>query len=276
MSSGRRTPAVTDPPASAVSAAETIDLAYSEQGRGEPLVLIMGLSADRTAWAPHVQAYASKFRCFAVDNRGVGGSAMPPGPYSTARMADDYARLIRRLDLAPIRAVGISMGGAIAQELALGHPELVSRLVLVSTWARCEAYTAEVFSHFAKVRAQVSPSVFAALLQLWIWTPEYVNAHLAELIEARDAQPSVPQPRHAFEAQCAACIGHDASERLPGITVPTLITAGSADIFTPVGLADQLHAGIGGSELHVFENSGHAHHWEQLDSFNQLTTEWLS
>lgn len=262
-------------PAKGAPAGGPVELAYSERGAGEPLVLIMGLGADRSAWELHVQAYETRFRCFVVDNRGVGESPQPAGPYSTAQMAHDYAALIERLDLGAIRVVGISMGGAIAQELALRHPALVQRLVLVSTWARCDAYAAEVFCHFARVRPEVEPSAFAALLQLWIWTPGYVNGHLAELVEARDAGAAAPQPTHAFTAQCEACITHDAAGRLGAITVPTLITAGDADIFTPLALARELHAQIPGAQLEVFPGTGHAHHWEALARFNQRTLDWL-
>lgn len=253
-----------------------IDLACAERGCGSPLVLVMGLGADRSAWELHLQAYEKRYRCYAVDNRGVGMSAKPAGPYSTAQMADDYARLIEARALRPVRVVGISMGGAIAQELALRHPGLVERLVLVSTWARCDAYTAQVFSHLATVRAALSPAAFASLLQLWIWTPQYVNQHVDELVEARRAGAEPPQPQHAFEAQCAACIAHDTADRLSEITVPVLITAGQADIFTPLPLAEEICARIPAAELEVFPDAGHAHHWEALDAFNRLTTDWLA
>lgn len=254
----------------------SIRLAYSDRGTGEPLVLIMGLGADRSAWELHVQAYEMRYQCFAVDNRGVGASAKLPGPYSTPQMADEYAALIERLQLGPVRVVGISMGGAIAQELALRHPNLVQRLILVSTWARCDAYTTEVFRHFARARAALSPSDFEALLQLWIWSPRYVNEHLAELVQARDAVTDSSQPLHAFLAQCEACVAHDTMGRLDAMQVPTLITAGDADIFTPLALTEELQAQIPGARLHVFPGAAHAHHWEALDEFNRLTMEWLA
>ncbi len=252
-----------------------IDLAYTEAGQGEPLVLIMGLGADRSAWELHLAAYQQHYRCFAVDNRGVGASGQPPGPYSTAQMADDYARLIEVLGLGSVRVVGISMGGAIAQELTLRHPDLVARLVLVSTWARCDAYTAQVFAHFARVRRAVSLPEFVGLLQLWIWAPRYFNQHQAELLEARELEATPVQAQHAFEAQCEACIGHDTGGRLSGIAVPTLITAGDLDIFTPPALARELQAQIPHARLEVFPDTAHAHHWEALDDFNRLTVEWL-
>jgi pimeloyl-ACP methyl ester carboxylesterase len=191
-------------------------------------------------------------------------------------MADDYAGLIRGLDLGRVRIVGISMGGAIAQELALRHPDLVDRLVLVATWARCDEYTKEVFRHFAGVREAVALPDFVRLLQLWIWTPAYLNRNLAELREARQEQPQIPQPQHAYAAQCEACVSHDTLDRLGSIQVPTLITAGDADIFTPPALAEELAAGIPGATLKMFSGNGHAHHWEALDEFNRSTVEWLA
>jgi pimeloyl-ACP methyl ester carboxylesterase len=250
-----------------------IDLAYSERGSGEPLLLIMGLGADRAAWEKHVAAYERRFRCIVVDNRGAGESPQPAGPYSTAEMAGDYVQLIRSIGCGPVRVAGISMGGAIAQELALRHPELVARMVVVSSWARCDDYTKEIFRHFAAIRAVVPAEEFDRLLQLWIWTPAHLDAHLAELAAERGAPGGMAQ--HAFEAQCAACISHDALDRLGEIAVPTLVTAGDRDIFTPLALAQELHARIRGSELKVFPGTGHAHHWEALEEFNALTTEWL-
>lgn len=254
-----------------------IAVSYSEVGEGDPLVLIMGLGADASAWQLHLDAYRERFRCFAVDNRGAGASSKLPGPYTTEQMADDYAGLVKALKLGRVRVVGISMGGAVAQQLALRHPALVERMVIVSSWARCDEYTAEVFRHFATVRARVAAAEFTQLLQLWIWGPSYVATHLDELREARTAAGGpAPMDQGAFEAQCAACIGHDVLGSLREIEVPTLITAGEDDIFTPMRFAEELHAGIRGSELHVFPSAAHAHHWECLAEFNARTTAWLA
>ena len=253
-----------------------IELSYLEEGDGEPLLLIMGLAADASAWELHLKAYREHFHCFAVDNRGAGASSKPKGPYSTQQMADDYAGLVAALELGPVRVVGISMGGAIAQELALRHPELLVRMVLVSSWARCDEYTVEVFRHFAAVRARVTAPEFTQLLQLWIWAPAYVAAHIDELREERVSAAAAPMEQPAFEAQCAACITHDTFAQLGKVKAPTLVTAGAADIFTPLRFAEELHTGIAGSELHVFPDAGHAHHWEALEKFNTLTTAWLA
>ncbi len=139
----------------------------------------MGLGADVTAWADHVPAFAPRWRCILVDNRGVGRSGTPEGPYSTAQMADDCAEVLRATAAepaaVPVAVIGISMGGAIAQELALRHPDLVRALVLVSTWARCDGYLAEVFDHLRTAHAVLGPVEFTQLLQLRIWGPAYVS-----------------------------------------------------------------------------------------------------
>ncbi len=191
-------------------------------------------------------------------------------------MADDYAALIRRLGLGPVRVVGISMGGAIAQELAFRHPALVRSLVLACTWARCDEYTKRVFQHFARVRAAAPAIDFVQLLQLWIWSPAYTNAHAGDVRRAQEeALTKVAMPQAAFEAQCQACIGHDTSAALFRIEVPVLLTAGDRDIFTPLAFSEELHRGLPRAELKVFPGTGHVHHWEALEEWNACTTEWL-
>jgi pimeloyl-ACP methyl ester carboxylesterase len=258
-----------------------IRLAYEERGTGEPLVLIMGLGADGQVWEAHAQAYSKKFRCFLVDNRGTGDSDKPEGPYTTAMMADDYAGLIRGLGLGKVRLAGISMGGAIAQQIALRHPDLVRSLVLVCTWAKFDPYAATVFDNLAKVRAVVSADDFMELLFLWIWTPAWTNAHTADLKAAARAAGSETaakglwMPQHAFAAQASACITHDTTADLHKIKVPTLLTIGTADIFTPMAYSEYLRDRIAGSVMVKFEGWGHVHHWEDLETFNKVTTEWL-
>jgi pimeloyl-ACP methyl ester carboxylesterase len=250
-------------------------ISYRLVGEGRPLLLVMGLGADVSAWQDHVAAYAGRFSCILVDNRGVGRSGRPAGPYSTAQMADDCARVVQAAAPEPVAVVGISMGGAIAQELALRHPGLVRRLVLVSTWARCDGYLSECFDHLRAAHRALSPAEFAQLLQLRIYASPYVCAHLPQLQDARQAAAAAPPvPDDAFAAQCAACMGHDTLGRLSGIEVPTLVTAGREDCFTVLSHAQQLHRGVARSQLEVFPG-GHAHHWEQLEAFNELTSAWL-
>jgi pimeloyl-ACP methyl ester carboxylesterase len=250
-----------------------VEIAYTRSGAGEPVVLIMGLGADGTAWARHVAAWQRSFTCYAVDNRGAGDSDRPAGPYSTADMADDYAGLITGLGLGRVRVVGISMGGAIAQELALRHPELVGALVLVSTWAAVDGFAEDAFGQLADARGVLSDEAFARMLQLMIWAPPSFSANRQELAAARADAPATSVD--SFRAQAAACIGHDTRGRLAEIDVPVLVTAGDADAFIPVQLQRELAEALPQARLRVFEGAGHAHHWERLDEFNDTIEEWL-
>ena len=116
-----------------------VDLYYEEHGAGDPLLLVMGLGADSTAWMFQVPDFARHYRTIVFDNRGVGRSAKPPGPYSIAQMADDTAGLLDTSGVERCHVVGVSMGGMIAQELALRHPARVRGLVLACTYPEPDA-----------------------------------------------------------------------------------------------------------------------------------------
>jgi len=249
---------------------------HTERGQGDPLVLIMGLSADGTLWEKHVQAYSQHFRCIMVDNRGAGKSDAPPGPYTTTQMADDTAALMDRLGISCAHIAGISMGGAISQELALRHPAKVRSLTLVCTWARCLAYTQDVFRMLADSYRALPPAEMTRLLQLWIYAPDFYTKNAAELQKAAaEASSAGRMTADALKSQSDGCISHNTLDRLHNIQVPTLVTSGDMDIFTPLSYSQEIVDRIPGAELAVFARMGHAHHWEGLEEFNRRTLEFM-
>ncbi len=252
-----------------------VHLHYELRGEGPPLLLLMGLGAGSDRWEAHVSAYARHFRCILLDNRGAGASDTPPVAYSTREMAEDAAAVLDALGIGSTAVAGISMGGAIAQELALAQPERISRLLLVSTWARCDAYLHGVFAHFSQMRAICTPEQFALLLQLWIFAPAYVERQQQDLAQARRAAVIDYMPLDSFAAQCAACSGHDSTSRLAGLGVPTLLTVGEQDIFTPPRCTDELARLLPARQVLSFPGCGHAHHWEDLERFNSQSCAFL-
>jgi len=179
------------------------------------------------------------------------------------RMLDSVTELMRVL------------GSAIAQQLALAHPDKVQSLLLISSWARCDRYMKDVFEHLHRMRAISTPEHFMQLLQLWIFIPAYYATHYDVLCAGRAMAPFNPMPAHAFAAQCAACSEHDVLDRLGEICAPTLITVGDVDIFTPFHCSQTMYERMPHAELLVFPGCGHAHHWEDLEAFNRKTLEFL-
>lgn len=256
---------------------EGLKIYYHERGSGEPLVLIMGFGADGALWEKHAHVYEKHFRCIILDNRGVGKSDQPPGPYSTAAMAKDTIAVMDHAGVQQALVAGISMGGAIAQELALNYPDRVKKLLLVCSWPRFNNYAKAVYENLKHIRVTASGEHFMELLQLWIFAPPYYQKHWGDLksdaIEA--GKNPTPQTRDGFEGQLDACINHDTVERLHQIKVPVLITIGMKDIFTPPEFSQILHDKIEGSILSSYLDGGHVHHWEDLERFNRETTEFL-
>lgn len=254
-----------------------IKMHYQEKGQGDPLILAMGFGAPGDLWEAHVNEYARHFRCIFPDNRGVGLTDPPAGPYSTAMMADDYAGLMDALGIEKARVAGISMGGAIAQQLALRHPQKVQRLLLISTWGKFNNYARVVYENLKKLRRVVDPGDFMELLQLWIFAADYFETNLQTLKEGQEAARNNPNPQtqQGFEGQLDACIQHDVVDQLHKISVPTFIVVGEDDIFTPLPFSQLLHEKIPGSEIWVIPRTGHVCHWEALDAFNRRTAAFL-
>ena len=257
--------------------ANGITIGYEERGKGDPLILIMGLGADGLRWEDHVNAYAEHFRCIMVDNRGAGQSDKPVGPYTTEMMAEDTAGLMDALGIAHARVAGISMGSGIAQNLALHHPGKVRSMVLISSWSRSSNYLNSLLESFSKMRAIANPGDFMELLQLWIFTEAHFEESFDDLKQGQlDARTDAnPMPQRAFAAQCSACSTHNTIDRLHRIEAPSLLTVGDRDIFTPLHLSEEMHERMPNSELLVFPGWGHCHHWEDLDTFNRKTTAFL-
>ena len=250
---------------------------YQVRGTGSPIVLLMGFGADGNLWEKHAAAYEQHFQCILLDNRGVGMSDAPEGPYTTEMMANDTIAVMDHVGVTKAQVAGISMGGAIAQSLVLNHPHRVSSLVLISTWPSFNNYAKTVYENLKKLRRVIPADDFMELLQLWIFAPPYYESFLQEL---KDGQQGVlknpnPQTQAGFDGQLDACIKHHTIDRLHEIKVPTMITIGMMDIFTPPAFSDILHEKISGSEIVRFSAGGHVHHWEDLERFNEVTTRFL-
>jgi pimeloyl-ACP methyl ester carboxylesterase len=205
-----------------------IAIYYEIHGEGEPLLLIGGLSNDVTDYARMIPELSQKYRVVAFDNRGVGRTDKPDIPYSISMMADDTAGLLNALGLGPVNVLGVSMCGRIAVDLALRYPEFVKSLILVSTYVK-----------------RIQPTWSSRLLDVLLKIPYW-----------RTRVDQYPQPSYAFRRQREASRRYDASDRLPEISVPTLILHGKKDRFAPYRLAQEMHTAIQGSQMNTVDG-GH-------------------
>lgn len=259
--------------------ANGIEINYEETGDGEPLLLIMGITAPWSVWEKHSEFWSKSFRCIMPDNRGVGLSDKPTGDYTSAMMADDQAGLLRELGIAKARVVGVSMGSIIAQQLAIRHPDLVQSTVLMCPWARCDNYAKGIFNLMMNAKAKFSTEEFMEFIQLLIFAKETWDdeSSYKEFFEVRTeaANDSNPQPLHGLVGQAVACIEHNVVDQLGEINCPSLVIGGENDMFTPKWMANEVASGIPNSELHLYPGAGHAFHWERIDDFNPRMRDWL-
>ncbi len=206
-------------------AVDGVEIYYETRGSGAPLVVLGGLGLDVSEMGRLTGPLAERFTVIAVDNRGTGRSAKPPGPYSIEQMAADAAAVLGQLGLHRAHVLGISMGGRIAIALALDQPDRVDRLILVATSGRA---------------AGARRLVRAGML-------------LADLPVLRGRHR---QHRHAMKAQFGATTRFDRTSQLSRIRAPVLIIHGRSDRITPAAEASQTHALIPGSRL-VLIDGGH-------------------
>jgi len=251
---------------------------FEERGSGDPLLLIMGITAPGAVWEKHASYWEPHFRCIITDNRGVGLSDKPEGPYTTAQMSDDYAELLDALNIQKAKVVGVSMGSTIAQQLALRHPDKVGSMVLMCPWARCDRKGEAIFKHMMHAK-RLRPEEFANFVQLLIYhKSSFDNDEVYEDLlksQSADAVNPFPQPLHGLEAQAHACISHNVLAELPKVQHSCLVIGGEEDMFVPEWMVREVAEALPNSSLHLYPNAGHAFHWEEIGDFNPRVLKWL-
>jgi pimeloyl-ACP methyl ester carboxylesterase len=261
-----------------------ININYRIEGQGEPLVMIMGIGADRTAWRFQTPTFKKHYRVVTFDNRGVGKSDKPTGPYSIKMMADDTVGLMNHLGIEKAHVLGVSMGGMIAQELAINYPERVLRLVLSGTFARRddssglspelyqalgydEGYSDDDLRNTPIIK-QVGASVYLAL-----------NKRLYKII-ALLLMPLIKfqirlMGTTGILGQQEALLGHDTADRLGIIKAPTLVITGSKDrVFKPSS-SEVIAELIPNARLVKVDGGSHSFPMEMRSRFNKEVLDFL-
>jgi len=246
-----------------------LELWVERRGEGPEVLLIAGLGDPAEAWQYQLDGLADRYRLTAFDNRGVGRTPPPDEPLSPASMAGDVAALLHALDVPAAHVAGFSMGSAIAQELALRHPELVRSLVLVGTYARPDAlFRAKLDLWRWLPEAAPSERAFYEAFFTWVYTPRaHADGTVAQLVEEALAYPH-PQSLEGFQAQVDACLRHDTADRLTQIVAPTLVLAGELDAILPPRFGRFVAEQIPNARIEVMPGEAHQPFQEIPEEFN--------
>ncbi len=254
-----------------------ITINYSLEGDGpETVVLVNGLADDLTTWDFQMEALlGAGYRVLRFDNRGIGSSDAPAGPYTTQLFAQDAKALVDELGVADFHLLGVSMGGMIAQEYAIAHPEDLRSLTLACTYAAPGPFCSRMFRLWEELAPKEGVAFVMRDVTLWAFTVPFFQEREAELREFEEAMAGIEQPVEAYLAQLHSIQHHDATDRLGQITVPTHVLAGEEDILIPTRLSHALHELIPGSHWGTVPG-GHACLWEHPAPFNQAVLGFLS
>jgi pimeloyl-ACP methyl ester carboxylesterase len=254
-----------------------IRLYYELHGQGEPLVLVMGLGANTHGWDMQIPAFSREFQVVAFDNRGSGRSDKPASRYSIRLFANDTTGLMDALGIASAHIYGQSMGGLIAQELALSYPQRVRTLVLGSTSCGGPQAVAALPEHLALMATlpTLSPREAAERGLPLLYSNEFIARKRQELIARALAEAELRPPPDAFGRQVQAAVRHRAYDRLPQILCPTLVISGSDDKVMPAENSRILAERIPSAELVILPKAGHGYLVECAEESNAIVLDFL-
>lgn len=251
------------------------NLYYEVHGQGEPLLMLQGWGMDITGWQYILEPLSQVFKVIILDNRGTGRSEVTPGKYTTRLLADDTAVLLDHLQIDKAHVLGWSMGGMIAQELALAYPQKVNRLILSATSAKVTAKSSFIaWSHIEAInRGELQTAVN---WQLSFCFSKALFANEAMLFEIKESAMNPPYPvtYDGLVSQFAAIASHDRRRQLRTIKAPTLVLGAKEDGIIDIDQVKSLALEIDNSQLRILPG-GHMYHIEYPEIFGRTVIEFL-
>jgi len=254
-----------------------LDLHFQRRGTGPPVVGIMGFGIDQRFWAAQIPVLIEGNEFVSFDNRGVGRSTGSPVA-SIEQMGEDALRLLDHLEIERATFFGVSMGGAIAQRIALDHPQRVQALVLAVTWARPLEFMRRQILVAAQVVEAGGPEAMIDASLIWMFTPRFFEMGrevIDPMVRAFVAESGPgPAPSDVLRVQLEALAKHDVAAHLKEIEHPALVVGGRYDMMVPGFASEELAAALPNSEL-VMLDAGHGLMVEAMDDFNKHLRKFL-
>jgi 3-oxoadipate enol-lactonase len=256
-----------------------IDINYRLEGPdtgSETIVLVNGLADDLETWVLQIEdLLAAGYRVLRFDNRGVGATSKPAGPYTSRLLAEDTKALVDELGITGFHLMGVSMGGMVAQEYALAHPGDLRSLTLACTYAAPGPFCSRMFDMWADLAPRLGVSFVMRDVTLWAFTVPFFEEREEELREFEAEMAGITMPVDAYLSQLNVIQAHDATDRLAEITTPTQVLAGEEDILIPTALSRRLSEAIPGAGWRTVPG-GHACLWEHAQPFNKAFLDFLA
>ena len=250
-----------------------VTLEATVAGDGFPLLLIAGTGLPGSIFGFHMGWLTEIRKVISFDNRDVGASSDSPGEYTAKDMADDAAGLLDALGIERADVIGYSLGGAVAQELALGHPSRVRGLVLYSTWAATDEWLRLRFSIWERIIAASGNELTGELGALDLFTHRFFVPGRIEMLRGQNA---AAEPRtEGLMRQWRADQAHDAKDRLGSLTHPALVVGAAEDILVPARYSEELASVIPGAKLEILEAAAHGALIETPDAWRAAVEPFL-
>ncbi|HEV8485776.1 MAG TPA: alpha/beta hydrolase, partial [Blastocatellia bacterium] len=258
--------------------ANDLNIYYELEGAGEPLLLIRGLGSTCEGFREQIRGLAPHFQVVAFDNRCVGRTDQPQQPFAIANMADDTAALLEALEIESAHVFGVSLGGMVAQELAIRHPHKVRKLVLGCTHAgprtaiRSPDWAVKIFN---ESRDMPRPEALRYSIPI-LFARKTVDEQPLLVEAALRVMENNNQPKVSYLLQLGAVMQHDTFDRLHQITQPTLVMTGTEDALIDPGNSRLLSEHIPAARLIEFEETGHVFFTEKPDLVNSTLIDFFT
>lgn len=254
-----------------------INIYYEQYGEGPDLVLIGGLSSDHQVWKSTLRLFSKNFRVLIFDNRGAGQSSTPDYPYTTEMMANDTLQLMDALEIKTAHVLGHSMGGRIAQKMALLAPQKINKCVIACSPAKSSHLSSMIFSMREKLQdLGMSNELLAEYVMPFLFCEDFLkNQIMIKGFIQWTLQNAFPQSAIGFKQQLHAVKNHDVLDQLNQITTPTLIIAGNEDILAPVAALEKLSKSLKNGTFVSIPHCAHMPHVEKSREFAEIVLKFL-
>jgi pimeloyl-ACP methyl ester carboxylesterase len=260
-----------------IAKTEKLNIYYEIIGQGDPLVMIRGVGSNLDHWYEQVPVLSKKYQLLLFDNRGIARSSDPGGSFSTKEMAADTVALMEAVGIKKAHVLGYSMGGMIAQELALACPDKINGLILVATDCgislriKARPEYSRLFTEMIRLGTDEAKTAAAGCL----FTQKTFESRPDIIQRYAEVSLRFPAPQKTLERQWEAITRHDACGRLQNITAPTLVITGSEDVLIPSENSSVLAERIPDARVRFIDGGGHLFVVEQPQQFNEAILGFL-